>query len=119
MNIVFPIIELVDRYVIAMLKFEKTESNKDELDFYKNQIQQYNIETIDFELKELYKIHNEIWALESLLKSGLEDQLSLEEIGRRAIKIRNLNNVRIRLKNIMAEKLGCQVREIKKDHLSQ
>jgi hypothetical protein len=119
MDIIFPIIELVDRYTISKLKFDKTHNNSDELFFYEVQLKKLNIEKIEQELDDLYNIHASIWTLESMLKSGLEDQLSLEEIGRRAIEIRNLNNKRIKLKNTMAEKLGCCVREIKKDHLSQ
>jgi len=42
----------------------------------------------------------------------------LEEIGRRAIAIRDWNNKRLVLKNSAAELLKCDVREIKKDHLS-
>lgn len=115
----FPIIELVDRYAIALLKFNNTKANKKELDFYVEKLEQYNISIIVDELQELYKIHAQIWQLESQLKSGKEDELPLEEIGRRAIAIRNLNNKRIALKNIMAEKLDCAVREIKQDHLSE
>ena len=115
----FPVIELVDRYSIACLKYDKTQANKDELDFYKNQLKSYDMSHIDLELAELYNIHSQIWTLESLLKSGKEDQLGLEEIGRRAIAIRDLNNKRIKLKNKIAKKLGCAVREIKQDHLSE
>jgi hypothetical protein len=43
----------------------------------------------------------------------------MDEIGRRAIAIRDLNNKRITLKNSMAEKLKCNIREIKHDHLSE
>ena len=49
----------------------------------------------------------------------MEDQLELAEIGRRAIEIRDWNNKRVKLKNTIAEKLGCVVREIKKDHASE
>ena len=72
------------------------------------------------ELNQLYNIHKSIWDLEAELKSGVEESLSLEEIGRRAIKIRNMNNQRIALKNIMADKLNqADIHEIKKDHLSE
>ena len=57
--------------------------------------------------------------LESELKSSMEAQLELAEIGRRAIEIRNFNNKRIQLKNAIAEKLGCSVREIKAQHISK
>jgi hypothetical protein len=114
----FPVVELVDRYCIAELKFNKTLANHIEREFYQEQMKQHDTSQIERELIDLYSIHESIWELESDLKSGLEQRLSLEEIGRRAITIRDWNNKRIKLKNIMAEKLGCRVREIKQDHVS-
>ena len=118
MNPKFPVIELVDRFCIARLKFNRTQSNREELDFYQVQIEKLPLLSIQSELSALYQIHAGIWDLESELKNGVEHQLPLEEIGRRAIEIRNLNNKRVELKNIMAEKLKCPVREIKHNHLS-
>ena len=115
----FPIIELVDRYTIALLKHNKTKLNQDELTFYKDQINNYDMTQIDTELQDLYFVHSQIWNLESQLKSGTEQDLELSEIGRRAIEIRNWNQKRIELKNHIAEKLGCTIREIKHEHLSQ
>jgi hypothetical protein len=115
----FPIIELVDRYSIAKLKFYKTQCNQAELDFYAAELSVYDLTDIQLELEQLYKIHQHIWNLEAELKSGCENLLNLSEIGRRAIAIRDYNNKRVALKNNIAEKLGCTVREIKKDHLSQ
>jgi hypothetical protein len=115
----FPVIELVDRYSIACLKYDKTQANKEELDFYKRQLADHDIIVIAKEIEDLYAIHKQIWDLESQLKSGKENELPLDEIGRRAIAIRDLNNKRIKLKNQAAEKLGCVVREIKQDHLSE
>lgn len=116
---IFPVIELVDRYAIARLKYNKTQANQLEIEFYDRQLKSYDLSLVKDELDQLYVIHSKIWELESLLKSGRESELSLEEIGRRAITIRDHNNKRITLKNSMAEKLGCAVREIKKDHLSE
>ena len=119
MTPLFPIIELVDRYTIALLKHNKTQANIDELTFYKNQLCNYDLTQVEIELQNLYNIHSQIWLLESDLKSGKENRIPLEEIGRRAIEIRNWNQKRIALKNTVAEKLECKVREIKQDHLSQ
>jgi hypothetical protein len=116
---IFPVIELVDRYTIALLKYKKTQANQEELDFYKTQLSDYNLDSVQEDIDQLYSIHNEIWALESQLKSNQEHKLALEEIGRRAIAIRDWNNQRISVKNRLAEKLGCGVREIKRDHLSE
>lgn len=117
--IFFPIIELIDRLVIAEIKFAKTNANQAELDWYRDQTKNLNMHLIQSHMTELKEIHNAIWGLESQLKSGKENELSLEEIGKRAIEIRNWNNRRISLKNQMAEILGCPVKEIKQDHLSQ
>ena len=120
MTVFFPIFELVDRYAIAKLKYNKTQANKEELDFYCDQLSGYDLLLVEQELNELYVIHSNIWALELELKSGQEHKLSLEDIGRRAIEIRNWNNKRVAFKNIMANKLGQgQILEIKRDHLSE
>ena len=119
MNPIFPIIELVDRLAIAEIKFKRTKANEEELLWYMNQALRIDLSLIVEEYEQLKEIHNEIWELEGLLKTGREAELSLEEIGRRAIAIRDHNNKRVALKNSMAEKLNCPVREIKKDHLSE
>ena len=115
----FPVIELVDRLAIATIKWQRTQANREELEWYQQQVIELDQTAIAQDLVTLQHIHNDIWELEKELKSGQEQSLSLEEIGRRAIMIRNLNNQRIQLKNKMAEALSCPVREIKHDHLSQ
>ena len=119
MNPKFPIIELVDRLAIAEVKFQRTGANEEELAWYQNQAIHIDLSQIVNEYEDLKRIHNEIWNLEAELKSGREAELELAEIGRRAIAIRDHNNKRVALKNAIAEKLDCPVREIKKDHLSQ
>ena len=115
----FPVIELIDRLAIAEIKFQRTGANNEELLWYKDQALHINFGEIANEYEDLKRIHNEIWNLEAELKTGREAELALEEIGRRAIVIRDHNNKRVALKNLIAEKLSCPVREIKKDHLSQ
>lgn len=115
----FPISELVDRYCIAKLKLEKTGKNQIEFQFYQSGLQHVDTDLINQEIRDLYNIHKEIWNLESLLKSGLEQKIALEEIGRRAIEIRNWNNKRIKIKNKIAEILSDPVTEIKQDHISE
>jgi hypothetical protein len=119
MSYYFPVIELFDRLAIAEVKWERTHSNQEELDWYRLQVQDFDLDLVKTYFDELKNIHNTIWGLEAELKSGLEEELSLEEIGRRAILIRNWNNKRITIKNSIAEILNCPVREIKQDHLSE
>jgi hypothetical protein len=119
MTPIFPVLELFDRLAIAEIKWTRTHSNTAELKWYTDQTAKYNIELIKEPYEELKNIHNKIWELESQLKSGRENDLSLEEIGRRAILIRDWNNKRVAVKNTIAEILNCPVREIKQDHLSE
>jgi hypothetical protein len=120
MTVKFPIIELIDRLAIAEVKFKRTDgANKEELAWYTTQASTYNLGNIQDLYTTLIAIHNRIWDLESELKTGREEELPLEEIGRRAIAIRDWNNQRIRIKNEIAEKFNCPVREIKKEHASE
>ena len=120
MNIKFPLIELIDRLAIADVKFKRTNgANEEELNWYMNQATSFDLDSISDLYADLIAIHTEIWELEALLKTGREQELPLEEIGCRAIAIRDHNNKRIAVKNAIAEKLDCPVREIKQDHLSE
>jgi len=115
-----PALELVDRLCIARVKFERTKgANQVELDWYENQFAKLpQSEELNRDIAAMTEIHNAIWDLEWQLKSGVEQQLSLEEIGRRAIRIRDHNNKRITYKNSIAKLLGHPVTELKQDHLS-
>lgn len=116
---IFPAIELIDRYAIALVKFEKTNANPDELKFYIEQLKHVDENIVASYTEQLVSIHKEIWNLESELKTFNEHKLSFEELGRRAVKIRDWNAKRIEIKNKFAEAVGCQVKEIKVSHLSQ
>jgi hypothetical protein len=118
-NITFPVVELFDRYAIACVKWQRTKANDLELDYYQKQVDQFDVELVRKPLEALTSIHNIIWDLEWQLKTGVEDQLPLAEIGRRAIAIRDFNNKRIAFKNEIAELLGDTLKEIKQDHLSE
>ena len=111
----FPVIELVDRYAIAVVKHEKTNgANREELDFYLNQLKQAHINPLHVKILDLIAHHSYIWSLEDDFKKGRIDNLPLEEIGRRAIHIRDQGYKRLELKNALAEYVGSdQVREIK------
>lgn len=121
-----PQLELIDRLCIARIKFERINgSNKDELDWYEDRykeliadLSQDQLDQLQNDIEEITRIHNKIWDLEWQLKSGVEHLLPLDEIGRRAIAIRDWNNKRITYKNSIAALFGLKLREIKTDHLS-
>jgi hypothetical protein len=120
MTFAFPVIELVDRYTIARVKYKKTNgANSAELAFYQSQIDQLPISQIKDNLEELENIHFRIWNLEDDFKKCRLAGVDLAEIGRRALEIRDLNNYRVCYKNAIAAILNDPVREIKQDHVSQ
>lgn len=119
MNNIFPVIELVDRLAIAKVKWQRTQSNQDELEWYTKQASNYDMQSVSDLFDKLVAVHHQIWELESDIRKGYDEKLGLEEIGRRAILIRNHNNQRVNIKNQLAESLGCSIKEYKFEHLSQ
>ena len=121
-----PQLELIDRLCIARVKYERINgANQDELDWYETRYQEMiqtllpeQLTQLKGDIEEITRIHNGIWDLEWQLKSGVEHLLPMDEIGRRAIAIRDLNNQRITFKNSIAALFGLKLREIKTDHLS-
>ena len=109
------LIEIVDKYCIASLKLDKGLDCKLELDFYRDQLTDYDIELIGEELSELKEIHSQIWDRENDFKKfTVELKYPVEEVARRAIEIRNINAQRYVVKNKIAEKLNDPIREVKR-----
>lgn len=115
-----PVLELIDRLCIARVKYARTKgANQIELDWYEEKLSQLPASAeLDEAIQAMTDIHHAIWDLEWQLKSGVEQMLSLQEIGRRAIAIRDFNNRRIAYKNSVARILAHPVTEIKQDHLA-
>lgn len=105
--------ELVDRYVIAQVKYDRTGANLEELLFYELQMAHVDKILIWDELQAFKILHNKIWSLEDDFKKCRIDGTDLAEIGKRALEIRDYNQFRVDLKNKVAEKLNDPVREIK------
>lgn len=113
----YPTPDLYDRYTIELLKNERaTANNQPHIDVLKAEIDKRGmVQTFIDELKEA---NGNIWDLESDIRKGKEGELGLEEVGRRALKIRQLNNLRIIIKNQVANHFG-EFKENKYDHASE
>lgn len=113
-----PISEIADRYSITLLKNERIEGIdlSSELEVYKQELDKYD--GVDAYIKRLYIINGEIWDLESDIRKGKEKILGLEEVGRRAILIREKNKIRVGIKNEMVEKYEEGFKDIKMNHAS-
>jgi len=114
--------EVLDRLSILFNKVEKIgKDSLPEFYAYAKEVLLYS-KPEDFEemvkgLRELYEINGAIWLLESEIRKGREDQLGLEEVGRRALAIRRYNEKRVRIKNAIANKRG-HFEDVKVDHAS-
>jgi hypothetical protein len=113
-----PISEIADRYSIVLLKSERIKDVdlSNELEIYKNELHRYK--DAESFVERLYNINREIWDLESDIRKGKEKLLGLEEVGRRAILIREKNKIRVSIKNEMVEKFDEGFKDIKMNHAS-
>lgn len=103
--VIMPICELCDRLTIAKLKLQRlpdNELNKDllqkQIAYYENGID-YTAPKICELISALLDINGQIWDAEYDIRKGLDNMLGLAEIGKRALKIRNLNCIRVAVKN--------------------
>jgi len=107
--VAMPICELCDRMTIARLKYHRLaddeidkQSLQKQIEYYDAGIDQGNAQ-LGFLIVDLEHINGKIWDAEHAIRRGIDEQLGLEEIGRRALRIRDLNRERIALKNKITE----------------
>ena len=118
------IAELLDRLSICKLKVERIGEPhlKLEVEELEKAIEEYKDKGINIKeewLVELYKINGITWDLESDIRKGKEGILGLEEVGRRAILIRENNKKRISLKNKIIEETKIGFKDVKMNHGSE
>jgi hypothetical protein len=110
--IAMPICELADRLTIAQLKKERLSDLEVDKDGLQKQIQYYEegIDSDNVQLRELIldlqDINAQMWDAEYDIRKGLDEDLGLNEIGRRALRIRDLNRIRVTIKNKITELVG-------------
>jgi len=124
-SIPMPICELCDRLTIAQLKMARLpddQINKQELqlqiNYYSLGIDPFNQELRNLIFK-LQEINGKMWDAEYDIRKGLDADLGLEEIGRRALAIRDLNRDRIAVKNQITDLVGQpEFKDCKMNHAS-
>jgi len=127
----YPLDELLDKRSIIQLKIERIDDESDkerlkkEFADYTEAIEEYIREGIctNEQIKEwheeLYKANRDTWDLETDIRKGQIGEMSLDEIGKTAIKIRESNGVRVRIKSKIVEAVGIGYKDIKINHASQ
>ena len=127
----YPVDELLDKRSIIQLKIERIDDESDrerlrqEFEDYTLAIGDYvsegvcTIEQVKDWHQRLYEANGKTWDLETNIRKGQVGEMSLEEIGRTAIMIRESNGVRVRIKSEIVEVVGIGYRDIKINHASQ
>ncbi len=126
----YPLDELIDKCSIIKLKFERIPDLEDRTRWI-NEVSEYSTAIGEYigrkvcskkEAKgwqeRLYEVNGKIWDLEADIRKGKENELGLEEVGRRAIEIRKLNGERIKIKSEIVDKIGQGYKDIKINHAS-
>ena len=110
-----PISEILDRYTITKLKSERTnEDVSEELRTYKSEIGnpdyvQKSNQIVSF-IDRLYEINGKLWNTEGGIRKGVD--MPLEEIGRLALKVRDLNCKRNEIKAEIVDAFSEGFKEI-------
>ena len=111
-----PLSEIIDRYTITKLKSERTnEDVSEELGTYKREIESPDYveksSQIESFIDRLYEINGELWNTEGDIRKGVE--MPLEEIGKLALKVRDLNCTRNEIKAEIVDTFSEGFKEIK------
>jgi len=125
-----PIADIFDRFIILSLKKERLGFNetferqyleyKKALEVAYEQLDPEQKAIADKQLDQLMIINKAIWDLEHEIRAGKEGNLGLEEIGRRALLIRNHNGSRALVKNeICVLFKQDQYKDVKVDHIAE
>ena len=111
-----PLSEILDRYTITKLKSERTsEDVSDELSAYKREIDHPDYveksgQIASF-IDRLYAINGELWDTEGDIRKGVT--MPLQEIGKLALKVRDLNCQRNEIKAEVVDTFAEGYKEIK------
>ena len=105
-----PLSEIIDRYTITLLKSKRTNENvNDELQAYKEEIP--SSEEAKTFISRMYEINGKIWDTEGDIRNGVD--MPLEEVGRLALEVRDLNCVRNGIKAEIVDMFSEGFKEIK------
>lgn len=112
--------DVIDRWTIAHLKqIRGGIDTSEEQSAYRDYCASYDQKVIMSAFRDLLKHNGDIWSLESDIRKGKEGELGLEEVGRRALKIRDHNKLRIEVKNKINNLYNEGFQEVKVKHSSE
>ena len=91
---------------------------KDQLEYYKKGIDFSNTKLIKLS-EDLYNINGRIWDTEGSIRAGLDDELGYDEIGKRAVRVRDLNRERMSIKNDITDLTGEGFKDCKMNYAGE
>ena len=101
---------IIDRYTITLLKSERTEEDvSEELSAYKKEIP--SGDSVNTFIDRMYEINGKIWDTEGDIRRGVD--MPLEEVGRLALIVRDLNQIRNGIKGEIVDEFAEGFKEIK------
>ena len=105
-----PLSEIIDRYTITLLKSERTDEDvSEELTAYKKEIP--DGDSVNTFIDRMYEINGKIWDTEGDIRRGID--MPLEEVGRLALIVRDINQVRNGIKGEIVDEFAEGFKEIK------
>ena len=105
-----PLSEIIDRYTITYLKSERTDEDvSEELTAYKKEIP--DSDSVNTFIDRMYEIYGKIWDTEGDIRRGVD--MPLEEVGRLALIVRDLNQIRNGIKGEIVDEFAEGFKEIK------
>ena len=105
-----PLSEIIDRYTITLLKSERTDEDvSEELAAYKKELPDTDIAQTFVD--DMYEINGKIWETEGDIRKGVD--MPLDEVGRLAIRVRELNQLRNGIKGEIVDEFAEGFKEIK------
>ena len=105
-----PLSEIIDRYTITLLKSQRTDEDvAEELNAYRKEIPQGD--SVEKFMDRMYEINGKIWDTEGDIRRGVD--MPLEEVGRLALIVRDLNQIRNGIKGEIVDEFAEGFKEIK------
>ena len=67
-------------------------------------------------IRDRYVVNGRIWDTESSIRMGLDKQMTLDEVGNRALRVRDLNRIRMKVKNDIIDLTGNGFKDCKMNY---
>lgn len=122
-SLAVPLLDALDRFSIMEIKRERLQNESDrkavenEYAFFSRVLEHYRKNGVPIEsawMEELRAVNQKLWDVEAQIRTAKEHALSLPEVGELAVKLRDCNDERSRVRRSLEKKLDFDPFEIGK-----